>query len=393
MREELDKYPQDDLLNVSVDELCNYCERKYSYDVLDVNIEDQSLQHDEFQFPPVSGRGPEQVTGTLIRVRIPFSGNSTMLYCTPSAADAMLPEEAEIGLDEHTIILYFPMRPDDDSAGVKARIARDIDRLKRCTDKVNRDLITFNQSIKDTARQHIEARRERLLKAAAKVAALEIPLKKREGAPRTYAIPDVRKRAELVKPVSKAKALIPHPTLSDATYEDILEILWLMARVMECSPRTVALLDEETLRTLFLVQLNAQYEGRATGETFNFRGKSDILIQAEDGGLHGPVFVAECKIWRGQKSFQDTIDQLQRYITWRDSKTAILIFCKNKTFSTVLSTIPDTAVQHPNFVRSEESKRETEFRFVFHRSDDKDREFRVAVLAFHVPSENDESET
>jgi hypothetical protein len=39
---------------------------------------------------------------------------------------------------------------------------------------------------------------------------------------------------------------------------------------------------EEDLRQHFLVQLNGQYEGQATGETFNFQGKTDILIRAEE---------------------------------------------------------------------------------------------------------------
>ena len=37
-------------------------------------------------------------------------------------------------------------------------------------------------------------------------------------------------------------------------------------------------MDEEALRSHFLVQLNGHYEGQATGETFNYEGKTDILI-------------------------------------------------------------------------------------------------------------------
>jgi hypothetical protein len=40
-----------------------------------------------------------------------------------------------------------------------------------------------------------------------------------------------------------------------------------------------------------LVQLNGQYEGQATGETFNFQGKTDILIRVDGQN----IFVAECK--------------------------------------------------------------------------------------------------
>jgi hypothetical protein len=55
-----------------------------------------------------------------------------------------------------------------------------------------------------------------------------------------------------------------------------------------------------------LVQLNGQDEGKAIGETFNFQGKTDILIR--DGDKN--VVVSQCKCWKGEKQFIETIDQL-----------------------------------------------------------------------------------
>ena len=91
-------------------------------------------------------------------------------------------------------------------------------------------------------------------------------------------------------------------------------------------------LDEEALRNLVLVSLNCQYEGRATGETFRNKGKTDINIKEKNRA----AFVAECKIWKGRKNFTAAIEQLLRYLTWRDSKTALLIFSRNGDFKGVL---------------------------------------------------------
>jgi hypothetical protein len=74
-----------------------------------------------------------------------------------------------------------------------------------------------------------------------------------------------------------------------------------------------------------------------------------------------------------------------RYLTWRDSKTAIIVFSKNKNLSTVLSAIRKTAMEHPNFDTEEQSPTTTEFRFVFHRNDDTSRQFKLAVLVFEMP--------
>ena len=78
---------------------------------------------------------------------------------------------------------------------------------------------------------------------------------------------------------------------------------------MERSPKAFRDMDEESLRWQFLVPLNSHYEGMATGETFNYTGKTDILIRYEGKN----VFIAECKIWRGAEAFVETIDQLLGY--------------------------------------------------------------------------------
>jgi hypothetical protein len=65
----------------------------------------------------------------------------------------------------------------------------------------------------------------------------------------------------------------PEPVLDMAEYENILQIVSNMVTVMERSPKAFVGMEEEDLRTTFLFQLNGQYEGQATGETFNANAK------------------------------------------------------------------------------------------------------------------------
>jgi hypothetical protein len=90
------------------------------------------------------------------------------------------------------------------------------------------------------------------------------------------------------------------------------------------------------------VRLNGQYEGKATGETFNGEGKTDVLIRHEGGN----IFIAECKFWRGEKAFLETIDQVLSYLSWRDTKAALSISNKNRDFSSVLAKIKQVAPTH-----------------------------------------------
>ncbi|HLO85264.1 MAG TPA: HEAT repeat domain-containing protein, partial [Nostocaceae cyanobacterium] len=166
-------------------------------------------------------------------------------------------------------------------------------------------------------------------------------------------------------------------------YEEILSILSNMSLVMERDTATFSKIGEEALRQHFLVQLNGRYKGQATGETFNSHGKTDILIRVDGKN----IFIAECKFWGGSKLFQDTINQLLGYATWRDTKLAILIFNRNKNFSVVLEQIPPEVSKHPNFIRQLPYESETGFRFIIHHPDDKQRELILTVLAFDIPSE------
>jgi len=122
-------------------------------------------------------------------------------------------------------------------------------------------------------------------------------------------------------------------------------------------------------------------KGTATGETFNVNGKTDILLRANGRN----VFIAECKFWKGPKHFRETIDQLLGYTAWRDTKTAILVFNRGTSMSTVLQGIQAETTSHTNFKRQIDWKHESGFKYIFHHNGDTNREFTLTVLVFDVP--------
>jgi hypothetical protein len=155
-----------------------------------------------------------------------------------------------------------------------------------------------------------------------------------------------------------------------------------MTKVMERSPHAFQGMGEEAIRQHFLMQLNGQYEGQATGETFNFQGKTDILIRSEDRN----IFVAECKFWHGEVGFLETVDQLLSYLSWRDTKTAVVIFNKNKNLSGVLATIKDAMEKHPHKKQGPKIEGETRFRYMMGSPTDHNREIIMTVLVYDVPT-------
>jgi hypothetical protein len=129
------------------------------------------------------------------------------------------------------------------------------------------------------------------------------------------------------------------------------------------------------------LQLEPHFEGSTTGETFNKSGKTDILIRHQRSN----VFVAECQWWDGSSKFSGKIDQLLSYLTWRDSKAALVVFVGRKDFSSVLEQIKNAVEAHACHMRLIRSREETWLDFEFHLPGDPERKLNLAVLAFHLP--------
>ncbi len=171
--------------------------------------------------------------------------------------------------------------------------------------------------------------------------------------------------------------------LEKAEYEHIIRVISHMAYVMERSPATFAKLSEEDLRQHILVQLNGHYLGSVTAETFNFEGKTDLLIRHEGRN----VFIGECKFWTGPVGLGKTIDQLLGYTQWRDTKTAVILFNRNQNFTQVLAEVPRVVEAHPSYRQTLDYPSETGFRYIMHNRDDPNRELTMTVLVFDVRSD------
>jgi hypothetical protein len=205
-----------------------------------------------------------------------------------------------------------------------------------------------------------------------------IRLKEKEGDARSYIPPTVKQKVVPQLP-PMAPAVAPEPTLDQKQYETILGLVRGAGRSIEQSSSRTRKLDEESLRDLFLVPLNAHF-GMATGEAFNYQGKTDVLIRHDEGNL----FVAEFKIWGGDKRFLATIDQLLSYLSWRDTKTAIVMFNRNTSFTAVLEKMRVLIKRHPRYLSGPVSLDETSDRYVFTLPQDGARKVVISLLAFDL---------
>lgn len=383
LRNEVAALPEQRLLNTSIEDLVRYFTEKYKIDVPILSVDDAVADQREAQVE-VSGfsfgldRGETRaVPGTLVTLEVPFTGDAEMFKVRPSTYNSA-PPYAEV---RGQALILRQSGTQLSTEQVQADFDRTIADINQYLDWQRRDVKTLNDCLPELARREIETRKAKLLANQSLVSGLKFKMRNRADAPRTYAAPVQRKRIEPRLPPGSTAPFMPEPVLAEEDYSNILKIIQDMALVMERSPAAFCHMSEEDLRQHFLVQLNGHYEGKATGETFNAEGKTDILVRHEGRN----IFIAECKFWRGEKSLLATIDQALSYLSWRDTKVAILIFNKNRDFSSVLAKLKDVASTHSLYKAGPKIEGETRFRYVFGQPNDTNREVVITVLAFDVP--------
>jgi len=385
-QKEIDSCGEDYLLNASETDLVAYVVSKVSLDIPQLG-EAFMLEPTEVEVDvgsdPMLGRGYGQSTkvkGCRVEIHIPFTGDQDLFLCRPSSFN-FNPPRAEVG-QSHLLIIY--QKPGQlDPNQVKSGFEQTLKQIREYLQTVDADCKTFHASLEPQVRQMLAARKSRILQYRQAGLNIGIPLQRRPDATQTYSVPGVVRKPQIQRPAVKEKSYAPEPTLVESEYEHILEIIRSMVSVMERSPKEFVHLGEEGIRSHFLVQLNGQYQGRATGETFNYNGKTDILIREGDRN----VFIAECKIWKGEGELVKAIDQILSYLHWRDTKTALMVFNRNKSFSDVLAKIAPTVQGHKCCKHLIKKIGETEWRFLFHNPDDSNRELHLAVMLFDIPKE------
>ena len=253
---------------------------KYSIDPL--MIDESAIQVDygdaqidishRFEYAVFDRSTPTYVTGTRITFFAPFSGDPELFKCRPSTFSLNPPR----GVVRGNELVFVYDRTPQDVPNIRSEFDRELQNVQQNLSRIADQVEQFNSAIQTKVSQQFDARREKLLQDRGTIEGLGFPLKRRSQVPTTYASPGVKRRIVPQLPPVSTKPYRPEPTLAIDEYEHILSVISNMVMVMERSPSAFKSMGEEDLRQHFLVRLNGQYEGQATGETFNYKGKTDI---------------------------------------------------------------------------------------------------------------------
>lgn len=390
---EIGKCDDDYILNVNEDEYISYLIEKYALEPLTVIKETEEVatptefredlsQYSNDYFYASYGKYRQ---GYSIRISYSYNGTGVLFKVRPNPFSSTT---YQISLDEYSsrvsfIIKIFSQDPKEferEKEDAYRHAFSNIDNINSCVE-------SYNKSLNNLIRKIFFKVKQNCLDKTNFFAAINV--KKTTSTPSTYGVPIIKKK-EPVKPnCPDTKSFSPEPSLDMTTYENIISEINSLGASMERKPSLYLGKDEQGLRDTFVTLLETRFEGiTATGETFNHCGKTDILLKNSTDGSN--LFIAECKFWHGPTHFQQAIGQLfDRYLTWRDSKTALIIFVNGTNFTTALNSIKENIASHPYYVRLNKTRSNTSTNYIFHLPQDTNKEVYLEVMAFNFDKDKE----
>lgn len=360
VKNEIERLTNEEICSSTLEDLEEYFYDRFKIDLIEIERDINYILYDAQEtkmkqynhWYRSGGYGEQQyyiVDAYKIVYKIPFEGDSDLLYITPSTYTLTSYEVDNViaPTDEKEGQIIFSQTYERSVIDSKENMIEFITKefnsklsaYFNAIDNVNSDITNkYNSSLKGEVRKHLEIRLQKAENYLSLREKLNIPLELNKNAPNTRPIRLKKVKKNKAIPLTKLKTASVEYSISDDDYNNIKSIINLSCISMEKTARTFCKLQEEELRDVILASLNTHYLGTATGETFNKRGKTDIHIPFENKS----AYIGECKIWTGKGAFSKAITQLFSYMRWRDTKTSLIFFNKkNKDFPNILKTIDE----------------------------------------------------
>ena len=331
------------------------------------------VQHDFMRGGPY-GR-PVYIAGVKIELVTTFTGPD--VFALQPSTFSFNPPRGYVKKDTIVVGCSIPLdvldRERDEAAqGMK----RTIDRIEAVLRQIEADTDNWESQLHDLLRQEIEARRNNCLAMQETSRLLGVPTEDDSADTTTYTVPIPRRHPRRsATPPRTREPSNAEPRISEEDFASIITDIQRTLVSFERLPQGRVEAPEEHLRNEIIAAL--QHQGPATGESYSKRGKSDIYLPHAGHD----VFLAECKWWRGKKAFAEKAlpQLLDRYVIWRDTHTAMILFIRNKNGTAVINEAVGAIRSHPRFVSDAEPIGDVQT-FRLHHDGDEARLVRIALL-------------
>jgi|SRR5205085_1344552 len=350
-QKEIRSRPDSYLLTVDLDDYADYLVRKYGFSEIEPDSNRQITSEKVRRIVERNHFGePCEIEELRIKISFPVEPDESIervLSLSPSTCSTAPPQLA-----------YRSGWITTEVSATETAVQRGLDELNSEIARRNSDIRRENNNLRLNLCNWIKERKAQIENEDALLEQIsrkvEIVLKQKSG--EGNVVPPALSVKEKLRPIVRPSAKAPVKLeLSRDKFYAILDLIISSCGQFERTPTTFAKLDEEELRNVILSNLNSRYEIEALGEAFSKRGKTDIYLRVQEGG----VFIAECKNWVGAKTIDEAVSQILDYLTWRDSYGVVVIFSKRKGFTKVVETaathIPQLSFYRKAFKKIDES--------------------------------------
>ena len=359
----IEELTDDEVMSNSEEILIENGITKFKLELLVVEEEDyskRSIEHCKIKkyiepfWRDISGKEYVDVDGYYFTFFYPFIGDSELLYCQPSSVT--LSGFRDFNITRSSIQITKSafadnMKSEQDKERLLGEVKREMSTFLVNIKQINNEVEPFNTGLGNLIKKEIKKRKAKMSSYFDISKMFEVKVEKSKEASRQI---ETRKR---ITPISHKYDREDNYYISNQEFEEILFTIKHNCSTYERTPNTFKGLYEEDLRNLLLAALNGVYLGTANGEAFRNNGKTDICIER----MSRAAFVAECKMWRGGGKVIDDLLQLDSYLTWRDSKNALVYFVRNKDFLSVVDTM-GKKLKEISFIRRVEGINGNEFK-------------------------------
>lgn len=380
VKQDIENQPKDYILRVDEDEFKKYLIDKHFLVPLTIDYKNEEIANPERIHENARNVFGDfyQAEALVFNISYPFSGSGSLFSVQPSTWTMTY---NDIYVNEDNNKVSFRLKTYDKNPKEFLSIKENaIESAFTNLENVNSEAKSWNESLPNLVSQLFQSQKNEYLKENDFFAAINVKVNNDTAS--VFSVPTIKKKVIPQPKVSK-KEFSSEPMMTTEMYTDILKVIYDFGKNMEKKPSIYSGKDEESIRNQFLLILETRYDSTtATGETFNKKGKTDIILKYANDGSN--LFVAECKFWHGAKEFHEAISQLfDRYLTWRDSKVALLLFVRNNNFTNTLNIIKTEAVKHPYFIKELGERGESSFSYQFRLPQDKDKMVYLEIIAFH----------
>ena len=284
---EIDNCKDDYILNVCAEDYITYLVDKYTLEPLEILRETEEIgtpveikqDLSEYQNRGVFSRYGCYRDGYKIEISYLFNGSGILFKVRPNpftmtAYDIYVDESNE---KVSFFIQIFSQNVEEFNREKSSAYSSAFTNIQNINNCVN----SYNSNLHNIIKKKFEDVKQKRLNKTNFFRAIKV--KKTSNTPSTYGVPIVHKRSFEKPSIGRKKEYFPDPTLDMSTYESIVTEINQLGRSMERKPSLYLGKDEEGIRDVFVTMLETKFDGvTATGETFNYSGKTDILLKNAD---------------------------------------------------------------------------------------------------------------